>query len=88
MGRIGTVSWSFQTWQKEKGFIELVLLGQSQHGTVETDKDRNLYQGRKTAGQGVNIIHLVKLGNLLVHNVWIGRVLGLELLQLRLQTLL
>jgi hypothetical protein len=47
-----------------------------------------LYQGRKTAGQGVNIIHLVKLGNLLVHNVWIGRVLGLELLQLRLQTLL
>lgn len=88
MSRISTVGRSLQVGKEQKGLIELVLLGQIEDGTVQTDKDGNLRQRWEASGQRVDIVGLVDFGNLLVHDLWVALVLGLEFLHLRLDGLM
>lgn len=54
LGRISTINGSLQTGQKEKRFVELIILRQFQDGTVKTDKDRNLHNTGKASSQGID----------------------------------
>ena len=87
MSWIRSVGWSLQIGQKEKGFIKLVFFCQGQNGSVKSNENGNLHNGRQTAGQGVDFICLVEFGYFLVHNFGVGLVLGLYRFDARLQSL-
>lgn len=87
VGRVSTICRSFQTRQEEEWFVQLIFLGKGEDGTVETDKNWDLYNGRDASSKWVDLIRLVKLGNLLVHDFWVTLVLGLHFLDLRLEGL-
>mmetsp|Transcript_4493 Transcript_4493/g.10773 ORF Transcript_4493/g.10773 Transcript_4493/m.10773 type:complete len:245 (-) Transcript_4493:102-836(-) len=87
MGGISTVRRSLKVGKPEEGLLQFVLLSKVENGTVKTNENRNLDDTGDAAGEGVHLIGLVHLGNLLVHDLRIRLILGLNVLDGRLQSL-
>ncbi len=87
VGWVGTVRRSLQIRQKEEGLVEGIFLREIQYRPIESDEDRYLHEGRDAPREGIDLVRLVYLGDLLVHDLGVGLVLGLEGLDGRLQRL-
>lgn len=78
MCRVGPIGRSLQVRQEKEGFIQSIILGQTQHCPVQSNKDGNLDNGGDASGKWIDLILLVYLGDFLVHYLGVGCIFGLE----------
>ena len=77
MGGIGAVRRSLETRQEQERLVQCILLGQIQHGTIQSDEYWNLHQRRDAPGERIDIVTLIYLCDFLIHYFRIRLIFGL-----------
>jgi len=78
MSRVGSIGRTFQIGQKQEWFIQFVFLGKIEDSPVQSNENWNLNKTGQTTSKRVDIVGLVKFGNLLIHNFGVAFVFRLN----------